>query len=81
VVLALRCELDVPVSGLRLLEDFAFVIADHDFFIVVIKDVARINEHLPTAAASVDYELRYCVTCGVTPPGKSSCLTKEFVAH
>jgi hypothetical protein len=81
VIFTLRGELDVLVAGFRVLEDFAFVIADHDFFVVVIKDVARINEHLPTAVGSVDYELRYCVTCGVASPGKSSCLTKEFVAH
>src|SRR5205807_1376807 len=36
VVLALRRELDgLVAAGLRILEDFAFVIADHDFFIVV----------------------------------------------
>src|SRR5436309_4558978 len=65
VVLGLRSELDVRVPGLRILEDFAFIIANHDFFVVVIKDVARINRHFPTAAGGVDYELWHSVTGGV----------------
>src|SRR5206468_8485671 len=65
VILALRRKLDVLVSSFRVLEDFAFVIANHDFFVVVIEDVAGINWHLPTAAGSVDNELRHGVTRGV----------------
>src|SRR5207249_11594415 len=65
VMLALRRKLDVLVSSFRVLEDFAFVIANHDFFVVVIQDVARINRHLPAAAGSVDNELRHRVTGGV----------------
>ena len=66
MVLALRRELNVLVSGLRVLEDFAFVIADHDFFVVVIKDVTGIDWHFATATRSVDNVLRHGVTSGVT---------------
>src|SRR5262249_33381244 len=66
VVFALRRELNVLVSDLRVLEDFAFVIADHDLFIVVIKNVAGINRHFAAAAGSVDYELRHGVASSVT---------------
>jgi hypothetical protein len=43
VVLALRGELDVFVSALGVLKDFTFVIADHDFFVVVIENVTGVD--------------------------------------
>lgn len=43
MVLPLGGELDVLVSGLRVFEDFALVIADHDFFVVVVEDVTGID--------------------------------------
>jgi len=54
VIFALWGELDVFVSGLGILEDFSFVIANHDLLVVVIKDVAGINRHFAAAAGSVD---------------------------
>ena len=47
VILALRRELDVFVPGLGILEDFSFVIANHDFLVVVIEDVAGLIGTLP----------------------------------
>src|SRR5437016_14402052 len=66
VVFALWRELHVLVSKLWVLEDFAFVIADDDFFVVVIKDVTGIDRHLSPAAGSVDDKLRHSITGGVT---------------
>jgi predicted amidohydrolase YtcJ len=43
VVLALRGELDVFVSALGVLKDFTFVIADHDFYVVVIENVTGVD--------------------------------------
>jgi hypothetical protein len=40
VILPLGRELDgLVAAGLRILEDFAFVIPDHDVFVVVVEDV------------------------------------------
>src|SRR4029077_742856 len=66
VVFALWRELHVLVSNLWVLEDFAFVIADDDFFVVVIENIGGINRHLPAAAGSVDDKLRHSITGGVT---------------
>src|SRR5438067_13224559 len=66
VVLALRRELQVLVPGLGILEDFPFVIPDHDFFVVVIENVTRIDRDLAAAAGSVDDKLGNSVTRGVT---------------
>src|SRR5438094_10675640 len=66
VVLALRRELHVLVPGLGVLEDFPFVIPDHDFFVVVIENVTGIDWHLAAAAGSVDDKLGNSVTRGVT---------------
>jgi hypothetical protein len=67
VVLPLGSELDgLVTAGFGILEDFAFVIADHDFFVVVIENVTGIDRHFAAAAGRVDDELRYRVTGGVT---------------
>ena len=66
VVFALWRELHILVSQLRILEDFAFVIPDHDLFVVVIEDIAGIDRHFAAAAGSVDDELRHGVTGRVT---------------
>jgi hypothetical protein len=50
-------ELDVFVSGLGILEDFSFVVADHDLLVVVIEDVAGIDRHLAAAAGGVDDDI------------------------
>src|SRR5438552_9420257 len=65
VVLALRRELDLLITGFRILEDFAFVIPNHDFLVVVIKNVTGIDRHLAAAAGRVDHELRHSVTAGM----------------
>jgi hypothetical protein len=56
VVFALRGELDVFVSGLEVFEDFAFVIADHDFFVVVIEDVAGVDRDFAADRGSANSE-------------------------
>jgi hypothetical protein len=66
VVLALRRELDAFVPDFGILEDFSFVISDHDFLVVVIEDVAGIDRHLAAAAGGVDDILWDRVTGGVT---------------
>ncbi len=66
MILALRRELDVFVSGLGILEDFSFVIANDDFLVVVIEDITGINRYLAAAAGSVDDVLWDGVTGGVT---------------
>src|SRR6476659_8865407 len=65
VVLALRRELQILVSSLGVLEDFPFVIPDHDFFVVVVEDITGIDRNFAAAARSVDNELRHSVTCSV----------------
>ena len=65
MVLALRRELQVLVPCLGILENFTFVIPDHDFFVVVIQNVTGINRHFTTAAGGVDDELRHSITGGV----------------
>ena len=65
MILPLWSELNVCVSGLGIFEDFSFVIAEDDFFIVVIQNIARINRNLPAPAGGVDDELRHGVTGGV----------------
>jgi hypothetical protein len=52
MVLALRRELQVLVPGLGVLEDFPFVIPNHDFFVVVIQNVTGIDRHLPARRVS-----------------------------
>ena len=47
VVLALRRELQVLAPGLGILEDFPFVISDHDFFVVVIENITGIDRNFP----------------------------------
>src|SRR5216684_7713074 len=67
VIFALRRELDgLLAAGLRILEDFSFVIADHDFLVVVIENVTGIDRHFAAAAGRVDHVLRNGVTGGVT---------------
>jgi hypothetical protein len=66
VVFSLWSELDLLVSGFWVLEDFAFVIPDDDFLVVVIQDVAGIDRHLAAAARRIDNELGHGVTGGVT---------------
>ena len=51
---------------LRILEDFALVVSDHDFFVIVIKDVSWIDRDLTSAPWCVDDELRYRVPGRVT---------------
>ena len=66
MVFALWRELDLFVSGFRVLEDFAFVIPDDDLLVIVIKNVAGIDRHFAAAARGVDDELRHGITSGVT---------------
>src|SRR2546423_1476462 len=66
VILALRRKLDVFVPGLGILEDFSFVIPDHDLFVVVVEDVAGIDWDFAAAAGRVDDELRNSIASGVT---------------
>src|SRR5947207_7079912 len=65
MIFSLRRELDVLVPTLGILEDFAFVIADHDFFVVVIENVAGIDGDFAATTGSVDDELRDAVAGGV----------------
>ncbi len=53
-------------GGLGIFENFSFVIADHDLFVVVIENVAGIDRHFAAAAGRVDYKLRHGVTSSVT---------------
>ena len=46
-------------AGFRIFEDFALVIADHDFFVVVIQDVSGIDRHFAAAAGGIDDILRH----------------------
>lgn len=67
VIFPLRGELDSLVgAGLGVLEDVAFVIPDHDFFVVVIEDVTGVDRDFAAAAGGVDDELRNAVAGGVT---------------
>jgi hypothetical protein len=50
VILPLGRELNLFVSRFRVLEDFSFVIPDHNFFVVVIEDVTGIDRNFATAA-------------------------------
>ena len=60
VILSLRGELHgVIATRLGVFEDFSFVIADHDLFVVVIQNVAGIDWHLAATAGSVDHVLRH----------------------
>ena len=52
-------------AGFGIFEDFAFVIANHDFFVVVIQNVAGINRHFAAATGRVDDVLRDGVTGGM----------------
>ena len=66
MILSLRRELDgLIAAGLRILEDFSFVIADHDLLVVVVEDVTGIDRHFAAAARGVDHELRDGVASGV----------------
>ena len=65
MIFSLGRELDVLVSALGILEDFAFVIPDHDFFLVVIENVTGIDRDFAAAAGSVDDELGNAVTSSV----------------
>jgi hypothetical protein len=68
----LRSELDrlIP-AAFGILEDFAFVIADHDFFVVVIEDVAGIDRHFAAATGMflnvhkirADSDKKRCARC------------------
>ena len=53
------------VAGLGIFENFSFVIAYHDLFVVVIENITGIDRHFPAAAGGVDDELRDSVTDGV----------------
>ena len=66
VILALGGELySVIATRLGIFEDFSFIIADHDLFIVMIQNVARIDRHFAAAAGRVDDELRDAITGSV----------------
>jgi len=66
VIFALRRELHrLIAAGFGIFEDFPFVIADDDFFVVVIKDVTGIDRDLAATAGGVDDELRHGVARGV----------------
>src|SRR6266540_2590767 len=66
VVFPLWSELDLLVSSFWVLEDFALVIPDDDFLVIVIQNVTGIDRYLAAAARRVDHELRHGVTGGVT---------------
>ena len=53
MIFALRRELGVFVSGLGIFENFSFVIADHDFLVVVIQDVAGIDRDFAAATRAL----------------------------
>ena len=54
MILALRRELHAFVAaGLGILEDFTFVIANHDLFVVVIKNVTGIDRDFAAAAGGL----------------------------
>src|SRR5438552_12538031 len=65
MVFSLWGELDVFVPSFGILEDFAFVIADDDFFVVVIENVTGIDRHFSAATRGVDDKLRHSVAGGV----------------
>src|SRR5690349_7756326 len=52
-------------ADFRILEDFAFVIPDHNFVIVVLENIAGVNRDFAAAAWSVDHVLRYRITGGM----------------
>ena len=49
-----------------ILEDFTFVISNHDLFVVMIQNVARVDWNFTTASWGIDDELRNGVTSSVT---------------
>src|SRR5437667_11490066 len=65
MVFSLRGEVDVFVPSFGILEDFAFVIADDDFFVVVIENVTGIDRHFSASNRVVDDKLQHSVTGGV----------------
>src|SRR5262249_6302404 len=67
VIFSLRSELDrLIAAGLGILEDFSFVIANHDLLVVVIQNVTGIDRHFAAAARGVDHELRNAIAGGMT---------------
>src|SRR6266481_8617190 len=50
---------------LRILEDFSFIVPNHDFFLIVKQNVPRINRHLASTAGSVDHKLRNGIPRGM----------------
>ena len=53
MVLALRGELyGLVAAGFGVFEDFAFVITDHDFLVLVIEDVTGIDRNFAVADAA-----------------------------
>src|SRR5206468_6183151 len=51
----------------RIFENFAFVVSDHDLFVVMVEDVSRVNRNFTAAPGRVDHELWHSVTGSVTP--------------
>src|ERR1700744_1288973 len=51
----------------RVFKDFSFVISNHDFFVVVIEDIARVNWNFTPASWCIDDELGYSVAGSMTP--------------
>src|SRR5580704_3078294 len=46
----------------RVFENFSFVVSDHDFLVVMIKDVSRVDRNFAAAPWCIDDELRHRVT-------------------
>ena len=51
----------------RIFEDFSFVISDHDFLVIMIQDVSRVDRNFTAAPWSIDDELRHSVTGRMAP--------------
>ena len=53
----------------RVFENAAFKIAEDDFFLVVVDDIARIHRDLAATSWGIDDELGNCVAAGVASEG------------
>ena len=56
----------LKLNRLGILKNFPFIVADHDFFRVVVDDVVGIDWHLAAAAWGIDDILRNGVSTGET---------------
>src|SRR5438034_11638079 len=54
------------IGGFGILENLAFIIADHDTVGVAAEDVIGIHRHFPSTAGRIDDELRHSIAGSVT---------------